>query len=367
MGNRILFALLFVAVSGVVSAQTETPTERSDDQDIREQLGDAMDKRAGGRKPAAMGASACAALDIGKIARGGAAAAVQSYTAACTSGSGPDHWLKSGAWSGPAISQTDEGAVAKAKAEGIARYFVAELADVDPLDFQRESFGKRQYALEQAWFAIEAVPIDAPLKNELLGKVADDADALVRNRITSFWGNFAAGLLINFKKDPPVESATVSTVTSGVGGATGTVKVEYADEIKVGLGLEAHRFLWGWRFGEGNNKAKYTGDYNSSVAFGPYIGVMPGTKDIVDVLSGGLLVGILGDPHFGKSEAKISMNIGVGYFLDFNSLHLANGFQDGQPLPQGETFVRLTEETDEGLQVNVSFGATFGGSRAGLL
>ena len=122
--------------------------------------------------------------------------------------------------------------------------------------------------------------------------------------------------------------------------------------MKTGLALVAHKFMFGTTFGD---KPK-TGKFASGVAVGPYLSVLPGALEIVDVLGVGVALAVLGDSDF-DGDASYSLNIGAGYFFDFKSLDLEEGFTEGQAPPDGATAVKLRERTDRGLQVVVSFSA----------
>lgn len=196
--------------------------------------------------------------------------------------------------------------------------------------------------------------IDAVGAADLLGRV----EQMFRDETArSFWGNFSVGLVMNFKRDGDIKSASV---TDGNGVTPGVVRVERADPKKVGLALEAHRYLGSYQFGA-RGRHYGSGEWlPGAVAWGLYASVMPGLDDhLVDVAGIGLMIGLLGDSHVDKRAAKVSMNLGAGLFADFNSLQLEESFVEGEPLPTGESAVRVKEETEYGLQAILSFTAVF--------
>ena len=169
----------------------------------------------------------------------------------------------------------------------------------------------------------------------------------------SLWGNFSPALILNFKDEGDIENASVSeSTTDGLGRVTGgVVRVERDEDVKAGVGLAAHVFPWHWAVMDDTNKV-----VKRAWALGPHVSVMPSGDDLVDVLGVGLTLGMIGDPHFSDRKGiRTSMNVSVGWFFDFDSLRLEDGFEEGQQLPNGESEVRLKEVTDEGWQFMVSF------------
>lgn len=198
--------------------------------------------------------------------------------------------------------------------------------------------------------------LPTPAQEAIFNEAKELSKIAAENRARAFWSHWSAGLILNFKDSPPVESAVVEAAASTIlSQAPGIVRIKRGNEIKMGLGLEAHRFMGTITFG--NDLA---GGYSSSIAIGPYVSIMPGANDIVDVLGAGLLVGLLGDHRYDPKKDRFTMNLGIGYFWDFNSLHVKDDIEDGQPLPSQYSTVELEERTDKGLQFMVSFSLYFG-------
>jgi hypothetical protein len=84
--------------------------------------------------------------------------------------------------------------------------------------------------------------------------------------------------------------------------------------------------------------------------FGPFIALQPGTDNIVDAASAGLMIGF----RRGKDSSE-SFNIGLGVVVDPNSRILGEGLVANQPLPSGETDVRYEQKAKYGFIVLTSF------------
>ena len=100
---------------------------------------------------------------------------------------------------------------------------------------------------------------------------------------------------------------------------------------KAGGGRERGEPKWGW---------------------GPFVALQPagGEGKLIDAIGMGLMVG------FRKSETTTqSFNFGVGYVMDTNVKVLGDGIVANQPLPPGETAVRLKDTTQSGLLFISSF------------
>ena len=83
---------------------------------------------------------------------------------------------------------------------------------------------------------------------------------------------------------------------------------------------------------------------------GPFVALQPGTKDIIEAIALGWMVG------FRKGcETNNSWNIGIGMVVDPNVKVLGDGIEENKPLPTGETEVRLKETSQWGIIILTSF------------
>lgn len=165
---------------------------------------------------------------------------------------------------------------------------------------------------------------------------------------TDFWSNFGVVLLYNqdVGKYRPVKSAKI---------LNGVVVVSEDDNVKVGLGLEFHKYLTGKKY------------ESVACAFGPYVSVVPGTDNqMIDIIGAGLAIGLfsynpLAKSEYGKSTAtgNVSMNILLGVYADPNTRILAEGFVDGEAIPSGATEIEYKTGTQWGFQVGVSISTAF--------
>ncbi len=83
---------------------------------------------------------------------------------------------------------------------------------------------------------------------------------------------------------------------------------------------------------------------------GPFVALQPGTEDIIEAISLGWMFG------FKREDSKTnSWNIGIGMVVDPNVKILGDGIEENQPLPTGETEVRLKETSQWGIIILTSF------------
>jgi hypothetical protein len=85
---------------------------------------------------------------------------------------------------------------------------------------------------------------------------------------------------------------------------------------------------------------------------GPYVGVQPGSSDVIDAVGGGVMVGLRTDSILNGD----SVNLGLGYFADPNTRVLGDGFSENQSPPPGETQVRYKDVTKSGVMLQMSYG-----------
>jgi len=187
---------------------------------------------------------------------------------------------------------------------------------------------------------------DNDLKQKTIDEIAD-AD------IKQFWRNWGVGLVVNFDTGhrKPIKTATI--VNNSI------VRIEEEEDVKYGLGLEIHQFLWStkWKYAK-------TDLWSWALAVGPYISVFPGNNNFIDSIGAGVIFGFIGGRTVPKNDAaseknKLSLNIGIGCYVDPDTQVLANGFEDGYAPPIGETSVRFKKVTQYGVQGVLSFNYKF--------
>lgn len=176
---------------------------------------------------------------------------------------------------------------------------------------------------------------DQAKKVEAVGLINED-------KAKEFWSYWGVGLVLNFDtgRHKPVKNANI---------VNGIVRVEEEEDVKYGLGLEVHKFLWGTTW-----QNKKIDNFSGGLAIGPYVSVLPGQNDIFDVIGAGVMFGF----HGGKKNSW-SMNIGVGGYVDPRTKILASGFNDGEAPPANETSVRFRTITQYGFQSVLSFSHDF--------
>lgn len=172
-------------------------------------------------------------------------------------------------------------------------------------------------------------------------------DAISDEQAEKFWSVWGVALITNFDfgDKKPVKSASI---------INGVVRVEAENEIKYGLGLEVHRFIWGNSWGATDDRT-----WSGAFAIGPYVSVLPGTNNIIDTIGAGIIIGFIGGRTSESEGNKFSMNIAIGGYVDPDTKVLADGFEDGKAPPAGETSVRFSSVAQYGIQGVLSFSYDF--------
>lgn len=95
---------------------------------------------------------------------------------------------------------------------------------------------------------------------------------------------------------------------------------------------------------------------NAKFAFGPFFAIQPGTGEIIQSVTGGIMGGFR-TPKNGKNPVPLieSLNIGLGISVEPNSKTLGDGLQPNQPVPSGVT-VRTQTRSLVGVTIMVSVG-----------
>ena len=74
---------------------------------------------------------------------------------------------------------------------------------------------------------------------------------------------------------------------------------------------------------------------------GPFLGIVAKDENLISAFGTGVMFGWK-DPRRGENDG---WSIGIGAVLDANVNALAEGFEDGEPLPAGETEIRFEEKS----------------------
>jgi hypothetical protein len=155
--------------------------------------------------------------------------------------------------------------------------------------------------------------------------------------LSNFHFGVAIGVIAKAGERDLVQSATVD--------ANNIVRVERDNNTRANFLLEAHYFfepdaeLWG------------TGLKHNQWGWGPFVAIQPGTQNIVEAVGVGLMIGFKRAALMAKEKAPErgdSFNLGMGLLVNPNAQVLGDGIVANQPLPAGETDVRLKTTTELG-------------------
>jgi hypothetical protein len=129
---------------------------------------------------------------------------------------------------------------------------------------------------------------------------------------------------------------------------------EAIERAKEGDFVKAVSFVCGTSWGATKRKP-----WSGAMALGPYVSVMPGTNDIIDVIGVGIVVGFIGGRSAEADTNKFSMNIAAGGYVDPGTRILADDFEDGKAPPEGEITIRYKTIAQYGAQGMLSFSYNF--------
>ncbi len=190
-------------------------------------------------------------------------------------------------------------------------------------------------ALQNAKVGLEKT-VGSESETRKLQEIAD-------KRFAGFNFGVALGLVAKAGKRDLVQSASLD--------ANGIVRIDRDNNTSANLILESHYFFTPNKSFLGLVDAKNWG-------FGPFIAVQPGTDVIIQSVGCGLMTGFKRSSIIGQDLARDrgdSFNIGIGMMINPNAKVLGDGIQKNQPLPAGETSVRLRTTTEAGWLVTFSY------------
>lgn len=116
--------------------------------------------------------------------------------------------------------------------------------------------------------------------------------------------------------------------------------------------LESHFFLTPKQWGELFDCGDYSNDEKGHFGIGPFVGIQPGTDQIIQAIAAGIMVGFK-DPIL--KNANNSWNIGLGISLEPSSKTLGDGLKPNEPVPAGAT-VHTQTRSLAGITALLSYG-----------
>lgn len=165
------------------------------------------------------------------------------------------------------------------------------------------------------------------------------------------WRNYGFGVAVTYTQDlgkhDRVKNAQV---------VNGIVRVTEDNNALPRIMLETHYFFKpsGKLFGLFDS-VKNT-DQTKVWGHGPFVGIQPGSQNIIEAVAIGWMVGFRRpDPENGSLTANSSFNLGIGFVVDPKVQVLGDGVTRNQALPVGETQVRFKDSAQYGLLIMSSF------------
>jgi len=134
---------------------------------------------------------------------------------------------------------------------------------------------------------------------------------------------FGVGVGVSYSQDDIISDAEV-----GAGNVIVSTKDERTQPRVI---LESHYYGW----------CHSTACNVGSFGVGPFLGIVAKDEKLLSAFGAGVMLGWK-DPKNGENDG---WSIGVGAVLDANVKSLADGFEEGKPLPAGETEIRFEEKS----------------------
>lgn len=165
------------------------------------------------------------------------------------------------------------------------------------------------------------------------------------------WRNYGFGVAITYTQDlgkhDRVKNAQV---------VNGVVRVTEDNNALPRIMLETHYFFKpnGSLFGLFDS-VKNT-DSNKVWGHGPFVGIQPGSQNIIEAVTIGWMIGFRRPEETATSVTQnSSFNLGLGFVVDPKVQVLGDGMTRNQPLPSGETQVRFKDTAQYGILLMSSF------------
>lgn len=138
--------------------------------------------------------------------------------------------------------------------------------------------------------------------------------------------SFGVGVGVSFSDDDIISSAELD--------ANGVIVATKDDTTEPRVILESH--YYGWCKTAKCNEGKF--------GIGPYFGIVAKGDDLISAFSTGVMFGWKDT----RNPSSAGFSLGIGAILDSDVQSLANGYEEGQPLPSGETSIRFKTESKWG-------------------
>jgi hypothetical protein len=208
-------------------------------------------------------------------------------------------------------------------------------------------------------FAEAKAAVDAAAATAATDVKVKTAEATFQEKLTGF--GFAGGIAAVFMNgEKEVANAQVNN---------GILNVDYKSDDRLGGILETH-YLFGdlTVFGGSGRKAAKLAAIKSAIEGGQNLsvsdfapGIMVGAElgeNAIRSLGLGVIFSWrrIQVDSAGKLTPKLAFNIGIMALIEQNVKMLASGFEDGKPLPTGQTAVRFKEDSRTGFAVTFSAG-----------
>jgi hypothetical protein len=165
--------------------------------------------------------------------------------------------------------------------------------------------------------------------------------------------NFGVGIggVVNIGDDRIADAAVVN----------GKIVILSDENLTLGPVLEAHALsftidnVWAVKDSKGQTYVTNTKPCDAAgefptIAHGPFVVTRVGDNEIVKSLGVGWMFG------FRIRQTDTSLNVGLAYTLETNVKRLADGFEEGNALPTGESAIRFRTGRGTAVALVVSFG-----------
>jgi hypothetical protein len=147
------------------------------------------------------------------------------------------------------------------------------------------------------------------------------------NRFKGFGPGIGTGISFYAGDNKPIRSAAV---------VDGTVRVTEETGVSASFMFETHFF--------------FTSARDSTWGYGPFVGVLSSSDDVIDAFSLGAMVG-----KRRSTKDSASFNVGLGFVVNPKSQVLGDGLEANKELPTGETEVRFKTKSVWGFQLMTTF------------
>ena len=138
--------------------------------------------------------------------------------------------------------------------------------------------------------------------------------------------SFGVGVGVSFSDDDIISSAEID--------ASNLIVATKDETTQPRVILESH--YYGWCKTAKCNAGKF--------GIGPYFGIVAKDDNLISAFSTGVMFGWKDS----RDPSSAGFSLGIGAILDADVQSLADGYEEGQPLPPGETSIRFKTESKWG-------------------